>query len=64
MAKDKKHQLDIVSTASFLDASALNIPMLQILKEDGTIHKGAEVPDLDKDTACKIFSDHAIHPNS
>src|SRR5690606_1675050 len=55
MAKDTKHQLDIVTKASFLDASALNIPMLQILKEDGTLHKGVDVPDLDKDTALKIF---------
>lgn len=55
MAKDTKHQLDIVTKASFLDASALNIPMLQILKEDGTLHKGVDAPDLDQDTALKIF---------
>ncbi len=55
MAKDKQHQLEIVTQPSFLDASALKIPMLQILKEDGTVHKGADAPEMDKDLALKIF---------
>ncbi|MDX1706189.1 thiamine pyrophosphate-dependent dehydrogenase E1 component subunit alpha [Pseudidiomarina sp.] len=55
MAKDKQHQLEIVTQPSFLDASALKIPMLQILKEDGTVHKGADAPEMDKELALKIF---------
>lgn len=55
MAKDTKHQLEIVTKPAFLDASALKIPMLQILKEDGTLHKGVKAPDMDKDLALKVF---------
>jgi 2-oxoisovalerate dehydrogenase E1 component alpha subunit len=55
MAQDKQHQLEIVTKPSFLDGSALQIPMLQILKEDGTLQKGAEVPEIDKDLALKMF---------
>lgn len=55
MAKDKQHQLDIVTKPEFLDGSALKIPMFQILSEDGTIRKGAEAPAMDKELALKIF---------
>ncbi|MGQ4275582.1 thiamine pyrophosphate-dependent dehydrogenase E1 component subunit alpha [Pseudidiomarina sp. E22-M8] len=55
MAKDKQHQLEIVTEPKFIDGSALKIPMLQILKEDGTVHKGAEVPKLNKELALKMF---------
>src|SRR5690554_5199753 len=56
MAKDKQHQLDIVTKSEFIDGSALSIPMFQILAEDGTIRKGATVPEMDKELALKIFS--------
>lgn len=55
MATDKKHQLEIVTEPQFLDGSALQIPMLQILKEDGTVHKGAKLPNIDKELALKMF---------
>ncbi|RUO79669.1 thiamine pyrophosphate-dependent dehydrogenase E1 component subunit alpha [Pseudidiomarina taiwanensis] len=55
MAKDKQHQLDIVTAPEFIDGSALTIPMLQILAEDGSIRKGAKVPDIDQDLALKMF---------
>ncbi|EKE84222.1 thiamine pyrophosphate-dependent dehydrogenase E1 component subunit alpha [Idiomarina xiamenensis] len=55
MAKDTKHNIDIVTEASFLDASALTIPMLQILKEDGSEHKGAKLPEFDQALAEKMF---------
>src|SRR5690554_7032086 len=55
MAKDKQHQLEIVTKPQFIDGSALKIPMLQILAEDGTIRKGAEQPEMDKELALKIF---------
>lgn len=55
MAQDKQHQLEIVTKPNFIDGSALQIPMLQILKEDGTLHKAAKAPDIDKDLALKMF---------
>lgn len=55
MAKDKKHQLEIVTKPQFIDGSALKIPMLQILKEDGSVHDKAELPEFDKDLMLKIF---------
>ncbi|WP_199611778.1 thiamine pyrophosphate-dependent dehydrogenase E1 component subunit alpha [Flocculibacter collagenilyticus] len=42
-------------TVEFVSGNALAIPTLRILKEDGTLHKGASLPDLDKETALKMY---------
>lgn len=41
----------------FQDGSALRIPSLQILNQDGSVIAGATVPDLSRDQAIKIYSD-------
>ena len=40
---------------AFIEGSALDIPMLQILDKDGTVIENATTPNLDKETALRIF---------
>ena len=54
MAKDKKHNTEIVTKPQWFDGESVTIPMLQILKEDGSFHKGADMPEYDKDLIVKI----------
>lgn len=54
MAKDKKHNTEIVTQPTWFDKDSVTIPMLQILKEDGSFHKDADMPEYDKDLIVKI----------
>ena len=54
MAKDKKHNTEIVTQSQWFDSDSVTIPMLQLLKEDGSLHKGVEMPEYDKDLIVKI----------
>ncbi len=44
-----------VNTPHFIENGDLEIPMFQVLNDDGTVIEGAELPDIDKDTALKIY---------
>jgi 2-oxoisovalerate dehydrogenase E1 component alpha subunit len=55
MAKDPQ-KTAVVTELQVIAGDALNIPMYQLLKEDGTVHKGAELPKIDKELALKMFS--------
>ncbi|MFT4928889.1 MAG: 2-oxoisovalerate dehydrogenase E1 component alpha subunit [Phenylobacterium sp.] len=44
-----------VSTPQFIDNEAVIIPTYQVLNNDGSVIEGAELPDIDKDTALKIY---------
>ncbi len=39
----------------FIDGHALDIPTLKILDEQGEVYKDASMPDIDKDTALRIY---------
>ena len=54
MAKDKKHNTEIVTKPTWFDKESVTIPMLQILKEDGSFHKDADMPEYDKELIVKI----------
>ncbi|MCH8532797.1 MAG: thiamine pyrophosphate-dependent dehydrogenase E1 component subunit alpha [Saccharospirillum sp.] len=41
----------------FILGDALDIPTFRVLKQDGTLYKGASEPDLDKDFALKLYDD-------
>ena len=43
-----------VHKLAFLDANALSIPVYQVLKQDGTLYKGAAKPDMDEATARRL----------
>ncbi|RUO22694.1 3-methyl-2-oxobutanoate dehydrogenase [Aliidiomarina iranensis] len=54
MAKDPQ-KTAVVTELQVIEGNALNIPMYQLLKEDGSVHKGAELPEIDKELALKMF---------
>ncbi|WP_125559485.1 thiamine pyrophosphate-dependent dehydrogenase E1 component subunit alpha [Pseudoalteromonas rubra] len=56
MTNPNNISLNISHALEFIDGHALNIPTLKILSEDGDILDGATAPDLDKETALRIYS--------
>jgi len=56
VAKDKKYGTTISTKLEVISGNALDIPMFQLLKEDGTVRKGATLPKINKDKALKMFS--------
>jgi len=51
----------IVHQASFIDGHSVEIPELKILQQDGSTYSGAELPDIDKELALKIYNTLAFH---
>ncbi|TKB45635.1 thiamine pyrophosphate-dependent dehydrogenase E1 component subunit alpha [Thalassotalea mangrovi] len=50
-----------VHSADFIDGHSVDIPILKILKQDGSVYKGAELPDIDQELATKIYKTLAFH---
>lgn len=55
--QDRNHLSNVVTTrnASVIENGLLDIPMLQILQEDGSVHADAHAPELDQATCDKII---------
>ncbi len=51
----------IVHTPTFIDGHSVEIPELKILKQDGSVYKGAELPDIDQALATKIYQTLVFH---
>ncbi len=45
----------VVHKPAFTDGAEFSIPTFQLLKQDGTLYKGAKAPDLEKDQALRIY---------
>lgn len=50
-----KHKKRSVHRPEFISGSELPIPTLEILRADGTLHKGAEEPALSRELAIRIY---------
>jgi 2-oxoisovalerate dehydrogenase E1 component alpha subunit len=50
-----KKTSNTVHTPTFTDGDEFRIPTFQVLKQDGTLHKGAKTPALKKETALRIY---------
>ncbi|WP_166260399.1 thiamine pyrophosphate-dependent dehydrogenase E1 component subunit alpha [Marinobacter salicampi] len=53
MAKTKTS--DVVYSPRFTDGAEFKIPTFKLLKQDGTLYKGAKAPDLDRDKALRMY---------
>ncbi len=51
----------VVHSPAFIDGHSVEIPILKILKQDGTIYDGAEMPELDQALAEKTYRALAFH---
>ena len=55
MTNPQNVSLNVCQDLEFIDPSALDIPTARLLDENGHLEKGATEPNLDKDTALKIY---------
>ena len=45
----------VVYNPVFTDGAEFRIPTFKLLKQDGSLYKGAKAPELDKDKALRIY---------
>ncbi len=55
--QNRNHLADVVSTSemTIISGGDINIPMLQLLKPDGTAHDPKALPEIDNDTLIKMY---------
>jgi 2-oxoisovalerate dehydrogenase E1 component alpha subunit len=51
----------VVHTPTFIDGRSVEIPELKILKQDGSIYKNSDMPEIDQASATKIYKALAFH---
>jgi 2-oxoisovalerate dehydrogenase E1 component alpha subunit len=51
----------VVHTPTFIDGHSVDIPILKILQQDGTVYDGAELPKIDQTLATKVYKTLAFH---
>jgi 2-oxoisovalerate dehydrogenase E1 component alpha subunit len=51
----------VVHKPTFIDGSSVEIPELKILKQDGSIYEGSDLPDMNETLAVKIYKTLAFH---
>lgn len=61
MNTDIYKESPVVHTAAFIDGHSVEIPILKILQQDGTVYDGAELPEIDQEHAVKIYQALAFH---
>ena len=54
---EPKAKSEAVHQLRFLHTDELSIPTYKVIKQDGHLYKGAAEPDLDQETALKIYDD-------
>ncbi len=50
-----------VHKPTFIDGTSVEIPELKILKQDGSIYEGSDMPDMDETLAVKVYKTLAFH---
>jgi 2-oxoisovalerate dehydrogenase E1 component alpha subunit len=61
MNPDIYKESPVVHQPAFIDGHSVEIPLLKVLKPDGTLYKGAELPEIDQALALKIYRTLAFH---
>jgi 2-oxoisovalerate dehydrogenase E1 component alpha subunit len=51
----------IVHKITFIDANSVEIPELRILKKDGSVYEGSDLPDMDEALAIKVYKTLIFH---
>mgnify|MGYP000710595882 FL=1 len=51
----------VVHKPTFIDGTSVEIPELKILKQDGSIYEGSDMPDMDQALAIKVYKTFAFH---
>lgn len=61
MNTDIYNEGQVVHTPTFIDGHSVEIPILKVLHHDGTVFKGADLPEIDQESATKIYKTLAFH---
>lgn len=61
MNPDIYKESTVVHTPTFVDGHSVDIPILKILQEDGSVYDGAELPKIDQALATKIYESLVFH---
>ena len=51
----------VVHKPTFIDGTSVEIPELKILKQDGSIYEGSDMPDMDQALATKVYETFVFH---
>ncbi|MDP7591193.1 MAG: thiamine pyrophosphate-dependent dehydrogenase E1 component subunit alpha [Litorilituus sp.] len=51
----------VVHTPTFIDGTSVEIPELKILKQDGSLYQGCDMPKIDETLAVKVYKTLAFH---
>ncbi len=51
----------VVHKPTFIDGSSVEIPELKILKQDGSVYTGSDMPDMDQALAVKVYKTFVFH---
>lgn len=51
----------VVHKPTFIDGTSVEIPELRILKQDGSVYEGSEMPDIDEALAVKVYKTFVFH---
>lgn len=51
----------VVHKSTFIDGTSVEIPELKILKQDGSVYEGSDMPDMDQALAVKVYKTFAFH---
>jgi 2-oxoisovalerate dehydrogenase E1 component alpha subunit len=61
MNTDIYNEGQTVHTPTFIDGHSVEIPILKVLQQDGTLYEGAELPKIDQALATKVYKTLAFH---
>ncbi|NMP16673.1 thiamine pyrophosphate-dependent dehydrogenase E1 component subunit alpha [Thalassotalea sp. Y01] len=61
MNTEKYQQGRVVHQPEYIDGLSVEIPILKILKQDGSLYEGAEMPVIDQEHALRIYKSLAFH---
>ena len=61
MNTDVYKESPVVHQPAFIDGHSVEIPILKVLKQDGNVYDGAELPEIDQTSATKIYKTLVFH---
>ena len=61
MSGELYHAGRVVHKPTFIDGTSVEIPELKILKQDGCVYEGSDMPEMDQNLAIKVYKTFVFH---
>ncbi len=55
------HEEQVIHKPAFINGDAVEIPLLKVLQQDGSLYSGAQLPDIDEELATKVYKTLVYH---